>query len=152
MPPRTFFFFFRASRRLEHPIAMPTGWWMVLCCVPFFRFFVARNPTNQTDRQTNKQWPRTAETCTRIALSCLPFPFQALSRRGFGELSTAETLALLRWLSDILMDSPAVRGKVSEHADRLSRLSMGDRKKAEAEDRAIVESLGVGQGVCCKVL
>lgn len=43
------------------------------------------------------------------------------------------------------MDSPAVRAKVTEHAERLSRLTLGDRKKAEAQDRAfIVESLGVG--------
>lgn len=43
------------------------------------------------------------------------------------------------------MDSPAVRAKVTEHAERLSRLTLGDRKKAEAEDRAFMaESLGGG--------
>lgn len=68
---------------------------------------------------------------------------QALSHRGFGELSAAETLGVLRWLSEILMDSPLVRGKINEHVDRMARLSLGDKKRAEAQDRAVVESLGI---------
>lgn len=41
------------------------------------------------------------------------------------------------------MDSATVRAKVNEHAERLSRLTAGDRRKAEAEDRAfLAESLG----------
>lgn len=44
------------------------------------------------------------------------------------------------------MDSATVRAKVSEHAERLSRLTVGERRKAEAEDRAfLTESLGVGE-------
>lgn len=68
---------------------------------------------------------------------------QALAHRGFGELSAAETLGILRWLSDVLMESPLVRAKINEHVDRMARLSLGDKKRAEAQDRAVVESLGV---------
>lgn len=53
---------------------------------------------------------------------------------------------MLRWLSDVLMDARAVRAKVNEHAERLSRLTVGDRKKKEAQDRVIEESLsGTGE-------
>lgn len=45
------------------------------------------------------------------------------------------------------MDSAVVRGKVNYHAERLSRQTVLERKKAEALDRAFVaESLAGGGG------
>lgn len=68
---------------------------------------------------------------------------QTLSRRGYGDLSSSETLCVLRWLSDVLMDSRSVRAKIAEHVERQrqSRVTAGDRKKAEEQDRLMVESL-----------
>ena len=44
------------------------------------------------------------------------------------------------------MDTAAVRAKVNDHAERLSRQTAVDRKKAEAQDRAFVaESLTGGE-------
>ncbi|CAM9142920.1 unnamed protein product [Ectocarpus sp. 12 AP-2014] len=66
---------------------------------------------------------------------------ETLSRRGYGDLSSSETLCVLRWLSDVLMDSRSVRRKIAQHAERQSRVTAGDRKKAEERDHLVAESL-----------
>lgn len=51
------------------------------------------------------------------------------------------------------MDSATVRAKVGDHAERLSRLTMVERRKAQAQDRAsVVESLVSGGECLCWML
>ncbi|CAB1098195.1 unnamed protein product [Ectocarpus sp. CCAP 1310/34] len=68
---------------------------------------------------------------------------ETLSRRGCGDLSSSETLCVLRWLSDVLMDSRSVRAKIAQHAELQSRVTARDRKKAEERDHLVAESLSL---------
>lgn len=66
----------------------------------------------------------------------LEYPPQSLEHVGYNELSCTETLCLLRWLTDTLMDTAAVRSKINHQLERMTRQTVLDRKKAEsAQDK-----------------